>query len=158
MLSVQAKRDYSYFAMAALRATFENSPYRIPFWLHANRCLSAALAMRNSKLREPAAYIAVRQNHWSVVHGYQSLTVTLQWIMIELAAIMSSEPTLWRRANIARGFMETVDYKNLWCPLNQAASPPSPLVPPRNPSFVCGASCTRSRERSPRRDRLCLLD
>ena len=34
-----------------------------------------------------------------------------QWLLVETAAVMSSDTILWRRANIARGFPETVSSK-----------------------------------------------
>ncbi|KIW38320.1 uncharacterized protein PV06_09295 [Exophiala oligosperma] len=82
--------DGGYFshALAALGAALQGSPYRVALWLHANRTLTATLAINNRRLRELKAHIA--------------------WPLIETAAVMSSDLVLWRRANIARGFPETV--------------------------------------------------
>lgn len=63
-------RDYLLLSLAAVGAALQNSPYRIALGIHANRTLTATLAINNSKLREPNAHVAV-----SVLYN-QNLNIT----------------------------------------------------------------------------------
>ena len=52
-------QDFLDQALAALGAALKDDTSRVALWLHANRTLTATLAINNSKLRDFRAYAAV---------------------------------------------------------------------------------------------------